>query len=106
MHGTQPVDFARNRLAAELRAAQDSLSRSTKRHDLLRRKVSSSLPPPLPSSDCTSVRLLLTPSLPGRNHDGAMARTRPPLRSVGLMGGGGMRRPLLRQRASRHGHLM
>jgi len=47
MHVTQPVDFARNRLAAELRAAQDSLSRATKRHDLLRRKVSSSLPPPL-----------------------------------------------------------
>ena len=47
MHVKQPVDFARNRLAAELRAAQDSLSRATKRHDLLRRKVSSSLPPPL-----------------------------------------------------------
>ena len=38
-----PEDFARNRLAAELKAAQDSLSRSIKRSDVLRRKVESAL---------------------------------------------------------------
>jgi hypothetical protein len=38
-----PEDFARNRLAAELKSTQDSLSRSIKRSDVLRRKVESAL---------------------------------------------------------------
>jgi hypothetical protein len=39
----QPPDFARNRLAAELKSVQDAATRANKRHDVLRRKIEHAL---------------------------------------------------------------